>query len=130
MSTCHKPRTNARRRVPQRVSEGNELAFIVADAFPVSPGHTLIISRRHVADFFALTDAELMALNELLRSARNRLLERLRPDGFNVGVNVGVASGQTVDHVHVHLIPRFVGDMEAPEGGIRNVIPRKRPYRT
>ncbi len=114
----------------ERIIDGNDLAFVVADAFPVSPGHALIISRRHVADFFALTEVELMALNELLRSARNRLLERLRPDGFNVGVNVGAAAGQTVDHVHLHLIPRFVGDMETPEGGIRNVIPRKGPYRT
>ena len=112
----------------ERVIEGNELAFVVADAFPVSPGHTLIISRRHVADYLALTETEMAAMNQLLRAARHRLTEDLHPDGFNVGVNVGMAAGQTIAHVHIHLIPRYVGDVASPEGGVRNVIPGRGRY--
>jgi diadenosine tetraphosphate (Ap4A) HIT family hydrolase len=117
-------------RVPAgRILDRNELAIAVADGFPVSPGHTLIIPRRHVTDFFDLTEAELLAMATLACTARDRLGETLRPDGFNVGANVGAAAGQTVAHVHIHLIPRFVGDVPAPEGGIRNVIPGKGPYK-
>ena len=112
----------------ERVIEGNELAFVVADTFPVSPGHSLVISRRHVEDFFALTETEIVAMNQLLRAARNRLTEDLHPDGFTVGVNVGMAAGQTISHAHVHLIPRYVGDVASPVGGIRNVIPGRGQY--
>jgi len=97
----------------------------VEDAFPVSPGHTLIIAHRHVPDFFDLTAGELAALHELLRAARLRLNTILRPEGFNVGVNVGPVAGQTVPHAHIHLIPRFAGDVADPTGGVRNVIPEK-----
>src|SRR5713226_2668276 len=75
----------------ERVIDGNELAFVVADAFPVSPGHTLIIPRRHMTDFFDLTDAEVVALHTLARSAQERLRQDLRPDGFNLGANAGSA---------------------------------------
>jgi diadenosine tetraphosphate (Ap4A) HIT family hydrolase len=118
-------------RVPEeRIIECNPHAFALADGFPVSPGHTLIVARRHVADFFELADAEMIAVIALLRSARDRLLAALRPDGFNIGANAGAAAGQTVFHVHVHLIPRFAGDVPYPEGGIRNLIPGKGRYRT
>jgi len=113
----------------ERVIDGNELAFVIADAFPVSPGHTLIVPRRHLTDFFDLTEAEVVAVYALTRSARDRLQENLRPDGFNLGANVGSAAGQTVAHVHLHLIPRFFGDVACPEGGIRNTIPGKGKYR-
>jgi len=113
---------------PQRVLDGNELAIAIADAFPVSQGHTLIISRRHVADFFDLSGAEVTAVMELLFRMQRRLAAELVPDGFNVGVNVGPAAGQTVMHVHLHLIPRFLGDVREPRGGVRNVIPGKGRY--
>ncbi len=101
----------------------NDLALAIADAFPVAEGHTLVISRRHIADFFELSGPEVAAICELLFHMKRRIAAELRPSGFNVGVNVGEAGGQTVIHVHVHLIPRYVGDVAEPEGGVRNVIP-------
>jgi diadenosine tetraphosphate (Ap4A) HIT family hydrolase len=112
----------------ERIQETCALAFVVEDAFPVSPGHTLVIPRRHVSSFFDLTDAEISALWVMLRAAKERLDPSLRPTGYNVGINVGMASGQTIMHVHVHLIPRFLGDTHDPTGGVRNVIPGKGPY--
>jgi diadenosine tetraphosphate (Ap4A) HIT family hydrolase len=100
----------------------------VADAFPVSAGHTLVIPRRHVTSFFELTEGEVVAVYELLRRVKVRLDGELKPGGYNVGVNVGAVSGQTVGHVHVHLIPRYPGDVPDPVGGVRNVIPGKGRY--
>jgi len=77
---------------------------------------------------FGLTETEIVAMNQHLRAARNRVTEDLHPDGFNVGVNVGMAAGQTIAHAHVHLIPRYVGDVALPEGGVRNVIPGRGRY--
>ena len=111
-----------------RVIDSNELAVVIEDAFPVSPGHTLVVSRRHVESFFDLTADEVAAVMELLSRAKARLDERDHPDGYNVGVNVGSAAGQTVMHVHVHLIPRYTGDVPEPRGGIRNVIPGQGDY--
>jgi diadenosine tetraphosphate (Ap4A) HIT family hydrolase len=111
-----------------RVIDSNDLAFAVEDAFPVAPGHTLIIVRRHVESFFALTPEEVAAVMELLGRAKGRLDASSGPDGYNIGVNVGRAAGQTVMHVHVHLIPRHVGDVADPRGGIRHVIPGKGGY--
>lgn len=113
---------------PGRVLDQNDLTIAIADAYPVSQGHTLVVSRRHVADFFELSDAEVTAVLELLFRMKRRLAGQLCPSGFNVGVNVGVAAGQTVMHVHVHLIPRFLGDLAEPQGGIRNIIPGKRRF--
>jgi diadenosine tetraphosphate (Ap4A) HIT family hydrolase len=110
---------------PGRVLEENELAIAIMDAFPVSQGHTLVVSRRHVSDFFCLSGAEMEAVIELLFRMQRRLAAELCPSGFNVGINVGTAAGQTVMHVHVHLIPRFFGDVAEPRGGVRNVIPGK-----
>jgi diadenosine tetraphosphate (Ap4A) HIT family hydrolase len=112
-----------------RVRAENDLAIAIADAFPVAIGHTLVISRRHVADFFELTGPEVAALFELVFQMKRQVAAELRPSGFNVGVNVGEAAGQTVMHVHVHLIPRFEGDVAEPEGGVRNVIPGRGRYR-
>jgi diadenosine tetraphosphate (Ap4A) HIT family hydrolase len=111
-----------------RVLDENELAVAIADAFPVSVGHTLVISRRHVADFFDLSEAEMTAVLNLLFRVQRRIAAELRADGFNVGVNSGVAAGQTVMHVHLHLIPRFAGDVADPHGGVRNVIPGRGRY--
>ena len=113
---------------PARVLDENELALAFADAFPVSPGQTLVIPRRHVSGFFELSPAELAAVQELLFRMRSRLTAEHRPDGFNVYVNIGAAAGQTVPHVHVHLILRFFGDATEPQGGVRNVITGKGRY--
>ena len=107
---------------------GNELAFAIFDRNPVSPGHVLILPRRHVESFFATTPQEREAMLLLLTEMKRHTDEKLAPDGYNVGVNVGVAAGQTVMHVHMHLIPRFSGDMENPRGGVRGVIPAKQDY--
>ena len=113
---------------PERVVDANALAFALLDAYPVAAGHTLLVARRHVADLFELTDEEMAALLDLLRRARRRLDESLQPGGYNIGVNVGSVAGQTIPHVHVHLIPRYPGDVPDPTGGIRNVIPGRGRY--
>jgi diadenosine tetraphosphate (Ap4A) HIT family hydrolase len=111
-----------------RILDSNAYAVAVSDGFPVSPGHTLIIPRRHNASFFELEPDEITAVYELLCRMKARLDDRLKPAGYNIGINIGEAAGQTVEHVHVHLIPRFVGDVIEPQGGVRNVIPGKGPY--
>ena len=98
------------------------------DAHPVSPGHTLIVPKRHVASFFELSDDDLADVLSALRAAKSALDAELRPDGYNVGVNVGAAAGQTVMHAHVHVIPRFAGDTADPRGGVRHCIPGKGYY--
>ena len=113
---------------PARVLEENGHAVAIADAFPVSPGHTLVIPKRHGAGFFELTPGEVMAVYELLVRMKARLDGDLKPAGYNIGINIGEAAGQTVMHSHVHLIPRFWGDVSEPRGGVRNVIPGKGPY--
>ena len=106
----------------------NTLAFAIEDRFPVSPGHTLVIPRRVVATWFEATAEERAALFELVDEVKRLLDERLRPDGYNIGINAGEAAGQTVMHLHVHVIPRFRGDVDDPRGGVRHVIPGKGNY--
>jgi superfamily II DNA or RNA helicase/diadenosine tetraphosphate (Ap4A) HIT family hydrolase/SOS-response transcriptional repressor LexA len=108
----------------------NELCFAIFDGFPVSPGHVLVITRRVVPTFFECTVAEQGALMALVGEVKALLDERLdpKPDGYNVGFNAGAAAGQTVPHVHVHVIPRYAGDMGDPRGGVRHVIPGKGNY--
>jgi len=106
----------------------NDLCYARYDKFPVNPGHLLLIPFRHVAGFFEATDEEQAALLALVREAKDLLDERFHPDGYNIGVNVGTAAGQTVMHLHVHVIPRYAGDMEEPRGGVRGVIPERRGY--
>ncbi len=115
--------------LPDRVIESAELAFAVLDAYPVSPGHTLVIARRHVASPFELTAQEIAECAWLVRSARERLDRTLSPSGYNVGINVGKDAGQTVMHFHIHLIPRYPDDTTDPTGGVRNVIPGQGRYR-
>jgi diadenosine tetraphosphate (Ap4A) HIT family hydrolase/5-methylcytosine-specific restriction endonuclease McrA len=114
---------------PERVVAENELCFAIRDAHPVSPHHTLIIPKRHVANFFELYQPELKAIHRLLQDmqAEIRGIDQ-QVTGFNVGINVGQDAGQTVFHVHVHLIPRRHGDVENPRGGVRGVIPGKQDY--
>lgn len=115
--------------IPQeKVIAENDLCFAIYDDFPVSEGHVLIIPKRHVADYFSLTEDEVMAIQIMLRELKAQLDADLSPDGYNVGINVNEAAGQTVFHVHVHLIPRFKGDVENPRGGVHGVIPDKQKY--
>jgi diadenosine tetraphosphate (Ap4A) HIT family hydrolase len=104
------------------------LAFALADRYPVAPGHTLIVVRRHVADFFDTTPDEQQALLALLRKARYIVDGQHAPQGYNIGANVGAIAGQTIPHVHVHLIPRYAGDVADPRGGVRAVIPHRQRY--
>ena len=113
---------------PERVVVENRLAMALLDGFPVSPGHTLIIPKRHIASLAETTGKERLAIWTLLEKARYDLLEVRRPDGFNIGVNDGVAAGQSVMHLHVHLIPRYMGDQPDPRGGVRWVLPEYATY--
>ncbi|MEZ4300814.1 MAG: DEAD/DEAH box helicase family protein [Polyangiaceae bacterium] len=106
----------------------NDLAFALLDAFPVSRGHTLVIPRRLIATWFDATPEERAAIFALVDDVKRRLDSELRPDGYNIGINAGEAAGQTVMHLHVHVIPRFRGDVEDPRGGVRHVIPGKGNY--
>src|SRR3954453_4377568 len=108
---------------PSAWGASNDLAFAVRDHYPVTRGHTLVISRRPVPTWFDATREEQIALLELVRLVKGALDAELRPDGYNVGFNVGEAAGQTVMHVHSHVIPRCRGDVVDPRGGIRHVIP-------
>ena len=112
----------------QRIIDRNDRAVVVRDAYPVTPGHTLVIPTRHVASFFDTTAAEREAMLLLLDRAREQLQGELRPESYNIGVNDGRAAGQTVGHLHIHLIPRYAGDREDPRGGVRWVIPQKAAY--
>ncbi len=106
----------------------NSSAVAFPDAYPLSPGHALIVPRRHETDFFALTDEEQTAVWDLIRQVRDSVEREYSPAGYNVGLNAGSAAGQTIDHTHVHFIPRYKGDVEDPRGGIRWVIPARAPY--
>jgi len=110
------------------LAASSDLAAAFPDAYPVSPGHSLVVPRRHVADLFALSVDELRSVWDLVAEVRRRLEAERRPDGFNVGVNAGAAAGQTVEHAHVHVIPRYLGDVADPRGGVRWVVPAKARY--
>jgi len=117
---CHLP--------VERILHGDAYAVAIRDAFPVSDGHTLIIPRRHVASFFDLTPVERESLMVLLDWANSEVWSKFGPNACNIGINNGAAAGQTVPHLHVHLIPRYTGDMPDPRGGVRWVIPTKARY--
>jgi ATP adenylyltransferase len=103
-------------------------AFAILDMFPVNEGHALVIPKRHVAVYFDLSEDEQIACWSLLNEVQRLIAQRHHPDGFNVGINAGIAAGQTIHHVHIHLIPRYTGDVPDPRGGVRGVIPDKRSY--
>lgn len=111
-----------------RIVAETALTLTLRDAFPVSPGHTLIVPRRHVASLLDATDEEAAEIWRALRIAAADLSETASPDGFNVGVNVGAAAGQTIMHLHLHLIPRYAGDQPDPRGGIRRIFPNLADY--
>jgi diadenosine tetraphosphate (Ap4A) HIT family hydrolase len=106
----------------------NDHALAVFDGYPVSRGHALVIPKRHVATIFDLDAEEYRGALDLLRELKPYLEKKHRTDAFNVGVNCGETAGQTVDHAHIHLIPRYPGDVANPRGGIRNIIPGKGDY--
>jgi diadenosine tetraphosphate (Ap4A) HIT family hydrolase len=115
---------------PERIISQTPLSLMILDGYPVSPGHTLIIPKRHVGSFFEITIEERDSLLFLLHEARQRVMDQRHPDGLNIGINDGAAAGQTVPHLHIHLIPRFIGDLPDPRGGVRWVIPEKACYWT
>jgi diadenosine tetraphosphate (Ap4A) HIT family hydrolase len=106
----------------------NRLAIALEDRNPVNRGHSLIIPIRHVESFFDTTSGERAAILELSDEVRAILDRKYQPDGYNLGINVGAAAGQTVFHVHLHVIPRFLGDVANPRGGVRGVIPARQSY--
>lgn len=117
-------------RLPRdRIVFESALAFVIRDAFPVSPGHSLILPKRHVASLFDTTPEEQAALLNLLRIAKVDVDYFHHPAGYNIGINDGTAAGQTVPHLHLHLIPRYPGDRDDPRGGVRWVLPEKAAYR-
>lgn len=111
----------------ERIAESDSV-YSIYDKFPVSNGHALIIPKNHCCDFFDLNFEQQSSCLLLLNKVKQIINEKYKPDGFNIGVNVGSSAGQTVNHVHIHLIPRYNGDVKNPEGGIRNVIPSKAKY--
>lgn len=113
---------------PSRAILRNDHAFVRFDDFPVNPGHCLIIPFRHFASFFDATAEERAAIFSIIDVARALVDEKHAPGGYNIGVNVGPIAGQSVMHLHVHLIPRYAGDVENPKGGVRGVIPGRQKY--
>lgn len=113
---------------PQRIVRRSEHCIAIADGYPVSLGHTLVIPERHVESLFETSAEERAALFRLLEWCRNDLCVRYSPAGFNIGINDGASAGQTVMHLHIHLIPRYVGDKDDPRGGVRWIFPDKADY--
>jgi diadenosine tetraphosphate (Ap4A) HIT family hydrolase len=113
---------------PDELLIDQPLAIARRDTHPVSPGHTLIIPKRHVASFFETTEEERLAMMKLLDEMKVVLDQKHKPDGYNIGINGGQAAGQTVMHLHIHLIPRYAGDKPDPRGGVRWVLPEKAAY--
>ena len=106
----------------------NELAVAFYDSFPVSQGHTLIIPKRHCETYFDLTVEEIASMFELSQKVKAFLDKKYKPDGYNVGFNVNEAGGQTVMHCHMHVIPRYKGDIDNPRGGVRKVVKGIKKY--
>lgn len=114
--------------LPERIIDSNDLALVIRDGYPVSPGHTLVIPKRHIGSWFEITQAEQQAILDLLTKAKAILETEFKSDGYNIGINDGPTAGQTVPHLHMHLIPRYKGDQEDPRGGVRWIIPGKAKY--
>jgi diadenosine tetraphosphate (Ap4A) HIT family hydrolase len=111
-----------------RVIINNDKAMAIYDAFPVTPGHALIVPIRHFSSLFEASREEYSAMFDLLAEVQQIIQIERSPDGFNIGINDGVAAGQTVMHLHIHLIPRYSGDTKDPRGGVRWIMPDKAPY--
>ena len=111
-----------------RIIQANTHAIAIFDCYPVSPGHCLIIPKRHIASFFEANREEQIAFLDLLAEMKEILVKERNPNDFNIGINVGEAAGQTVMHLHIHLIPRYAGDLPDPRGGVRWIFPDKAAY--
>jgi diadenosine tetraphosphate (Ap4A) HIT family hydrolase len=111
-----------------RIIEATTACWLIRDGYPISPGHTLVIPKRHVRSFFDLTVAEQLDALNLLQRAKQDLDQQYAPQGYNIGINDGPAAGQTIPHLHIHLIPRYSGDRPDPRGGVRWIIPEKADY--
>lgn len=111
-----------------RIRLQNDAAIAFPDGFPVTEGHSLVIPRRHIASLFDLSEHELAAVWVLVAEVRKMLRAKFDPDAFNIGINDGTAAGQTVAHAHVHVIPRYTGDVAEPRGGVRWIVPDKASY--
>ena len=112
------------------IAHENELANASYDTYPVSDQHCLIIPKRHVVDYFELSNEELIACNELIKIVKKEVLDKDQSvKAFNIGTNVGKMAGQSIMHCHIHLIPRREGDVDNPQGGVRSVIPKKQHYK-
>jgi len=110
------------------VIEESELAYARWDNFPASAGHAEIVPKRHVESYFELTDEEVLSIYGLVKRTKGAIDSRHNPDGYNIGINEGEAAGRTVHHLHMHMIPRYIGDVTEPRGGIRHIIPGKGSY--
>ena len=112
------------------VAHENKLAYASYDTYPVSDDHYLIIPKRHIKDYFELTNDEIIACNDLIKLIKDEVLKKDKSiKGFNIGTNLGKIAGQSIMHCHIHLIPRREGDVENPQGGVRSVIPKKQHYK-
>ena len=106
----------------------NDSVYVIFDSFPVNEGHVLIITKRHVENYFQTTKKETKDIDQALKHMKTMLDERNHQNGYNIGINCGVAAGQTIMHLHIHLIPRYQFDTDNPKGGVRGVIPKKQSY--
>lgn len=107
----------------------NKLCYAIYDKYPVNLGHVLIIPKRHFSNFFDATEKEIVDIYELIHKCKIILDEKHKPTGYNIGINIGESAGQTIMHLHVHLIPRYDNDVKDPRGGIRNLKPQLVPYK-
>jgi len=112
----------------ERIITENEFAFAIYDSFPVSQGHILVIPKKHINNYFEADSQTKDELWKLIDECKEIVDKKFNPAGYNIGINCGEAAGQTVMHLHIHLIPRYKGDIENPRGGVRGVIPDKRIY--
>ena len=106
----------------------NKFSYAIYDKYPVNKGHILIISKKHIRDYFDASTEVREAIFDLMEDCKSLLDNKYNPDGYNIGFNCGKEAGQTIMHFHLHLIPRYEGDIEDPTGGVRGVIPEKRVY--
>jgi len=112
------------------IAHENDLAYVSYDSYPVSEYHCLVIPKRHLKDYFELTNDELLACNDLIKIIKEEIINKDKTvEAFNIGTNAGKLSGQSIMHCHIHLIPRRKGDIENPQGGVRGVIPKKQHYK-
>ena len=113
---------------PSRIIYSDELVMVIRDAFPVAVGHSLVIPKRHFKSWFDANDEERAAILSAVDIIAGEIQNEMQPDGFNIGINDGESAGQTIFHLHVHLIPRYEGDVPDPRGGVRRMFPDKAVY--